>query len=362
MNLDFFKNKKVLITGHTGFKGAWLAFWLQSLGAKVSGYSRKDDSHRLFELLKLEKSIRHQTGDINDLESLRAFMRKEQPELVFHMAAQALVRRSYKDPIDTFQTNIMGSVNVLECIRQLDSVRSIVYVTTDKCYLNKNTTKGYVETDELGGRDPYSASKAGSELVMKSYVHSFLAEKRDLAVVSARGGNVLGGGDWSEDRLIPDFIRATEKNEPLLIRNPAFTRPWQHVLDCLYGYMTLSQFAYDQPKLNGESFNFGPNESEMMKVEKVIQLFIEKFGQGSYKIQESPSLHEEKTLLLDVTKANKVLGWKPIYNYATTIQTTAQWYKDYFDSKNMVDATLGQIQSFTDKCATTVAPSTKQKA
>jgi CDP-glucose 4,6-dehydratase len=343
-----FKNKKVLITGHTGFKGSWLAFLLHEVGAEVIGFAlppTTTNSH--FELLNLNKKIKHIEGDILNFELLSKTLEDFQPEFVFHLAAQAIVRASYEDPVHTFSTNIMGSVNLLEAVKNCDSVRSLVFVTSDKCYENVEWTWGYRESDQLGGHDPYSASKAAAELVFSSYSRSFFKLRKNLGAASARAGNVIGGGDWAEDRIIPDCIRAIVSDEPILLRNPAATRPWQHVLEPLSGYLLLATRLYEDPKKWSDSWNFGPSTKEVSTVQNVAEIIIQHLGKGHIKIVEtSGQVHEAQLLQLNCDKAHQILGWYPRWNSDQTLEATAIWYKTVINGGDPEQITKDQIYNF----------------
>jgi len=344
----FFSNKKVLITGHTGFKGSWLAFLLNDIGADVMGFALPPVtaiSH--FDLLGLDKKIKHVVGDIRDASLLTDAMNKFQPEFVFHLAAQALVRPSYDDPTATFSTNVMGSVNLLDAVRHCESVRSLVYVTSDKCYENVEWIWGYRENDRLGGRDPYSASKAAAEVVFSSYARSFFEQHPSLGAATARAGNVIGGGDWAVDRIIPDCMRAIEAGEPILLRNPLATRPWQHVLEPLAGYLMLAARLYEQPKRWGGSWNFGPSTHEVRTVQNVAEVIIGHLGKGRIEVFESKTqLHEARLLQLNCDKAHQLLGWYPRWNVEETLKATAHWYKEVINGASAELITRAQIRTF----------------
>jgi CDP-glucose 4,6-dehydratase len=345
---QFFTNKKVLITGHTGFKGSWLAFLLNELGAVVMGVALPPatvDNH--FDLLGLEQKIKHVVGDIREESFLASTMNEFKPEFVFHLAAQALVRPSYEEPAVTFSTNIMGSVNLLEAVRRCESVRSLVYITSDKCYENVEWIWGYRENDQLGGRDPYSASKAAAELVFSSYARSFFEQRPLLRTATARAGNVIGGGDWAVDRIIPDCIRAIEAGEPIRLRNPSATRPWQHVLEPLAGYLLLAARLYEEPQSSGESWNFGPSIHEVRTVQNVAEVILGHLGKGSIEIIESETqVHEAHLLQLNCDKAHQLLGWYPRWHVEKTLEATALWYKTIMNGGNAEQITRAQIHSF----------------
>lgn len=327
IDVDFWRGKRVLLTGHTGFKGAWLAFLLQRLGADVTGIALPAATQpSLFALLGEKPWMNSHYGDIRDATSLKAMVHAARPEIVFHLAAQALVRTSYQQPLDTFATNVMGTANLLDALRDLPSVRVAVMVTTDKVYQNREWPYPYREDDALGGHDPYSASKAASELVIASYRSSYL-DSAGIAVASARAGNVIGGGDWSADRLIPDAVRAWQAQRPLVIRNPHATRPWQHVLEPLAGYLALARQLWAKPGLAG-AYNMGPSPHAAASVENVINLA---FSPRDYCVAQyensSSSLHEAKSLALETAKASGVLGLHPRWSLAESVQKTFHWYR-----------------------------------
>ena len=335
---QFWHGKQVLLTGHTGFKGAWLALWLSQMGAKVTGISLPPNSTpNLFTLANVAQVIDSRFADIREADVVSNVVKKIEPEIVLHLAAQALVRPGYKDPLGTFATNVVGTANVLNSLRGLDSVKSVVVVTTDKVYKNLERTEPYRETDILGGHDPYSASKAASEIIISSYRDSYLAEQ-GVAVASARAGNVIGGGDWSEDRLIPDAVRAWDSGLPLKIRRPNAVRPWQHVLEPLNGYLVLAEKIYANLSL-ADAYNFGPNVNEAATVEMVIKLANQAYGRGSLLWGDgADGPHEASLLSLEISKAQEILGVTPRWNLAQTIGRTMEWYCQ--QRKGGVDAGL----------------------
>lgn len=344
----FFKNKRVLITGDTGFKGSWIALWLHKLGADVLGYAlppkNKDDHYCL---LGLDSVIKHVDGDIRDYQHLKEVFDDFKPEILFHLAAQALVRDSYSDPKYTFDTNIAGSVNILEMVRMSKSLKSVVYVTSDKCYKNKEWIWGYRENDELGGHDPYSASKAAAEMVFSSYSDSFFFKNSNLGVGTVRAGNVIGGGDWSKDRIIPDCMRALQNSSPIFLRNPYSTRPWQHVLEPLSGYVFLSMQLYNEPVKYRGAWNFGPKAESIKTVEALSEKIIESWGSGELKVnRESDGLHEAGLLHLNCDKASQILGWTPKWGFERSIFETVKWYKDVYKGSNAFDVTNKQIDDY----------------
>jgi CDP-glucose 4,6-dehydratase len=350
MNPEFWRAKKVFLTGHTGFKGSWLSLWLQSLGAEVAGYSLAPPTEpNLFELAQIGAGMKCVSGDVRDLGLLRHTIRQQEPELVFHLAAQSLVRRSYQDPAGTFATNVLGTAHLLEAVRDVSSVRSVVIVTSDKCYENLGDQHAYRETDRLGGADPYSSSKAAAELVVAAYRKSFFtggSHDPKTGVASARAGNVVGGGDWAEDRLVPDVMRATLGGRPLSIRNPDAVRPWQHVLDPLCGYLTLAEKLYESPQRFSEGWNFGPELSECVSVLSVLGRLRELWGPAlSWKIEEEGRLPEAACIKLDCAKAKALLGWEPLWNLDRSLEATVQWYRAYERRGDVRAVALEQIRS-----------------
>jgi CDP-glucose 4,6-dehydratase len=346
--LDKFRGRRVFITGHTGFKGSWLAFLLHEAGAEVMGFALPPATTiNHFDLLGLDKKIAHIVGDVRDASLIAKTLYKFQPEFVFHLAAQALVRPSYDDPCTTFSTNVIGSVNLLDAVRQCDSVRSLVYITSDKCYENVEWIWGYRENDQLGGRDPYSASKAAAEIVFSSYARSFFEQRPMLGTASARAGNVIGGGDWAVDRIIPDCIRAIDAGEPVRLRNPNATRPWQHVLEPLAGYLLLAARLHQEPKRFGGAWNFGPSTQEVRTVKSVADVIVAHIGKGRVEVEESTiQVHEARLLQLNCDKAQQLLGWHPHWHVEKTLEATALWYKTFMDGGDAEAITRAQIKEF----------------
>lgn len=348
--LGIFKNKRVLVTGDTGFKGSWLAYWLHHLGAEVYGFAHppeRDYDH--FNVLDLAKRIRHMDGEIREYPEIHGFMEKTRPEFVFHLAAQPLVRRSYMEPKLTLDTNIGGTVNVLESVRLTPSVKVLVTVTSDKCYRNKEWCWGYRENDELGGKDPYSASKAAAEIAFSAYQDSFFADRPQFGAASVRAGNVIGGGDWSTDRIVPDCIRALQMGKPIEIRNPRATRPWQHVLEPLSGYLLLASRLYENPAQYQGSYNFGPDSREIHTVDDVARALIAVWGSGGINVTQKESDPPEAGLLhLNCDKAHQVLGWYPRWNFKKTVERTAQWYKSVKTGADAESVTRQQIIEYTE--------------
>lgn len=325
-----FKNRKILVTGDTGFKGSWLSIWLKSLGAEVYGYALPPKTERdNFVLCGLDKIIHHQDGDIRDLGTLTKFFGDVRPDYAFHLAAQPLVIDSFNDPHYTFETNIMGAVNFFEAVRKTDSVRSAVNVTSDKCYKNNEWVWGYRESDPMGGKDPYSASKSGSEIVSLSYIESFFSKAGTPSVATARAGNVIGGGDWAENRIVPDFFRALDKKQELELRNPDSTRPWQHVLEPLSGYLSLAGMLFEQGKKFSGGWNFGPNSELNISVRELIEEMISSIGEGQFKSPQSKQkFHEAGLLNLDISKAMHDLNWSPALSFDETVRMVVEGYSD----------------------------------
>lgn len=353
VNPCFWFGKQVFLTGHTGFKGSWLSLWLASMGAKVTGYAlTPNTSPSLYVLGKVEHDLEcSYISDIRNLEKLKEALNQSKPEIVIHMAAQPLVRYSYANPVETYSTNVMGTVHMLEAVRDQDSVRAVVIVTTDKCYENKEWVWSYRENEPMGGLDPYSNSKGCAELVTSAYTHSFFSpnefDKHHVAIASARAGNVIGGGDWSNDRLIPDAIKAFEANGELKIRNPSAIRPWQHVLEPLSGYLMLAEALYKQgTKFNG-SWNFGPRNEDAVSVQEVINLLIKNLNVTA-RWQQSQEMHphEAYSLKLDCSKAQHYLHWSPHWCLEQAVKNIAQWQHAYQQNQDMRDISLDQIASY----------------
>ncbi|MBU3637577.1 CDP-glucose 4,6-dehydratase [Polynucleobacter sp. es-MAR-4] len=353
VDANFWQGKTVFLTGHTGFKGSWLSLWLSSLGAKVCGYAlAPSTTPNLFTVLNLQDSLKYsQIADIRDLDALQKAVIKAQPDIVIHMAAQPLVRYSYTHPVETYATNVMGTLNLLESLRSIDSARATVVVTTDKCYENNERLAGYQEHEPMGGHDPYSNSKGCAELVTAAYRRSFFSADQYLehhnAIASARAGNVIGGGDWSEDRLIPDAIKAFEANKPLIIRNTLATRPWQHVLEPLSGYLVLAQALYEEGTAFAQGWNFGPKDSDARPVQEVVELLISAWGSPASWVHDgSEHPHEAKSLKLNITKARENLGWVPKWTLETAIEKIAHWQKAYQNKRDMKSISLNQIREY----------------
>jgi CDP-glucose 4,6-dehydratase len=345
----FWRGRRVFLTGHTGFKGSWTSLVLSRLSARVSGYSLpSEDNAGLFQAADVVHDIDHKLGDVRDLNELRAALEAAEPEIVIHMAAQALVRHSYAEPVDTYATNVMGTVNLLEAVRHARGVKAVVIVTSDKCYENRDGIWGHRETDRLGGHDPYSNSKACSELLTDAYRRSFFGKEGGVRVASVRAGNVIGGGDWARDRLIPDAMRAFVSGEVLRIRNPQAVRPWQHVLDPVAGYLMLAQRLLDERdgQTFAEAWNFGPHATSEVTVLEIIKKLAQSWGPARWQSDEGDHPHEAAVLRLDCAKATARLGWRSAIDLDTALQLTGKWYRAHRDGGDMREVTLGQIERF----------------
>lgn len=346
--IDFYKDKKVFITGHTGFKGSWLCKVLIMAGADVMGYSLEAPTNpNLFSLLKLEKKVKSVTGDIRDLKKLSESVDSFRPEIVIHLAAQPIVRDSYKDPVYTYETNVMGTVNVLEAVRKCDSVKSFLNVTTDKVYQNNEWVWGYREDERLCGQDPYSNSKSCSELITYSYIKSFFQDK-DVAISTARSGNVIGGGDFANDRIIPDCIRAAMSNEDIIVRNPHSTRPYQHVLECLGGYLLVVQKQYEDKKY-ASNYNFGPDENSCVTTGALVDLFCKIWGNIKWINKFDGGPHEANFLKLDCSRAKTELNWRPKWDIEKTMGSIVEWSKVFSEGKDVSNITKKQIIEYFGK-------------
>jgi len=349
VNAQFWANKKILLTGHTGFKGGWLSIWLKTLGAEVMGLALDPPtSPNLFSEANVASGMTSVIGDIRDYEVVRKVFERFKPEIVIHMAAQPLVRASYQDPITTYATNVMGTVHILEAARNAGSVRAIVNVTTDKCYENKEWAWGYRENESMGGYDPYSNSKGCSELVTSAFRQSFFANS-GVALASARAGNVIGGGDWAVDRLVPDILRAFEKNEPVVIRNPNSTRPWQHVLEPLSGYLTLAQSLYIKHQTYAEAWNFGPKEEDAKPVQWIVENLVQGWGRGvNWILDGSSHPHEAHYLKLDISKARARLDWTPRWSLDHSLKLITAWHQAWLSKENTMQLCQDQILEYTN--------------
>lgn len=354
-SLNIYKNKKVLVTGHTGFKGSWLSIWLKILGAEVIGYSLEPPSDPSnFYACGLKDELIHVHGDIRDYEHLLAVFRSYRPEIVFHLAAQPLVRLSYKDPRLTYETNVMGTVNLLEAVRSTDSVRVTINVTSDKCYENREWVWGYRENDSMGGYDPYSSSKGCTELVNTAYLSSFFppdkyGHSHQVGLASVRAGNVIGGGDWGQDRLVPDCVRALSRGEEIAIRHPKAIRPWQHVLEPLSGYLILGVKLWDNGPQYSGAWNFGPMDDEVWTVEELVRKVCTLWGNGSYIIDSQPHPHEAHWLKLDCSKARIELDWNPKFKVQAALEKTVEWYRIFYSGSpadELRTSTIKQIEEY----------------
>ena len=350
INSQFWKGKKVFLTGHTGFKGSWMSLWLQKLDTNLIGFSESIPTEpSLFKLANVEEGMTSLFGDIRKYENLEKILRKYKPDIIIHMAAQSLVRKSYENPIETFTTNIFGTVNIFEAVRQIQNPCLILNVTSDKCYQNTGKTSGYIESDPIGGYDPYSSSKGCSELITTSYRNSFFNSKynkNEISIASARAGNVIGGGDWSENRLVPDIIRGILKKQKIKIRNPNAIRPWQFVLDPLHGYLLLIEKLAENSTEFDQSWNFGPDEKESKSVSFLIKKLTEEWDEETEIEYESSNVHEENILMLNSNKARSNLRWKPKMKLELSIKWTAEWYKKYEEDKNLRKITEQQIERY----------------
>ena len=345
---NFWKDKKVYLTGHTGFKGSWLSLWLQNMGALVKGYSLDVNTKpALFSQANVAEEMKSEIGDIRNLEQLTNSMVSFSPDILIHMAAQPLVRLSYQEPVDTYTTNVIGTVNVLEAARKCTNLKAILSVTTDKCYENMERERGYRENEPMGGHDPYSSSKGCAELVTSAYKRSFFSSENTASLASARAGNVIGGGDWAEDRLIPDILRAFEKSESVVIRNPLSTRPWQHVLEPLSGYLVLAQELF----LNGDEFaegwNFGPKDEDCKPVSWILDEMVNNWGNNSsWSLDKNNNPHEAGFLKLDCSKASSRLKWKPKWNLQLTLNSIVDWHQVYIDGGDLKKQCLKEINTY----------------
>ncbi len=345
-NPGFWKGRKVLLTGHTGFKGSWLTIWLQSMGAVVNGISLPPPTTpSLFNLAQVAEGIEHQIADIRDFETIKTLVNHFKPEIVFHMAAQSMVRLSYLQPLETYSTNVMGTLHVLEAARHASSVHAIVNVTTDKCYDNKEWTWGYREDEPMGGHDPYSSSKGCVELLSNAYRKSFFKDT-GIAIATARAGNVIGGGDWAKDRLVPDILRALEQQIPVMIRNPDAVRPWQHVLEPLLGYLLLAESLYQNGQQDAEGWNFGPRYEDAKTVKWIVDQLCLLWGAGAWDVQPGEHPHEAHFLYLDISKARQRLNWVPRWSLPTALSQITQWHQSWLKGQDMRSICLEQIHNY----------------
>lgn len=348
VNTSFWRNKKVFLTGHTGFKGSWTALWLQSMGANVKGYSLEPNTNpALFEVAKVGDIMESQIGDIRDLQKLKEAMVSFNPDVLIHMAAQPLVRLSYDEPVETYSTNVMGTVNVLEASRECKNLKAIVSITTDKCYENKEWEWGYRENEPMGGNDPYSSSKGCAELVTSAYRNSFFNTPNSASLASARAGNVIGGGDWADDRLIPDILKAFQNRKPVVIRNPLSTRPWQHVLEPISGYLVLAEALYNYGDKYAEAWNFGPKDEDCKPVNWILDKMVGSWeGRASWELDKENAPHEAKFLKLDCSKVNGRLLWEPKWGLDHTLKLIVDWHQKWMSGENMQHNCLQEIAAY----------------
>ena len=343
----FWKGRRVFVTGHTGFKGSWLCLWLHEIGAQVKGFALEPPTTpSLFKEARIAELVESETGDIRDLESVTKSIHDFQPDILIHMAAQPLVRYSYDAPIETYAVNVLGTAHVLEAAKNCKSIKSVVSVTTDKCYENKEWVWAYRENEPMGGHDPYSSSKGCAELVTASYRKSYY-EDSHIGLASARAGNVIGGGDWALDRLVPDILRAFEKNQPVVIRSPDAIRPWQHVLEPLSGYLKLAQALYQDPRSYAEGWNFGPNEDEAKPVSWILDQMVRSWPGASWKLDQfTENPHEANYLKLDISKAKSKLHWRPIWSLSETLSQIVSWHKNWISGKDMQKTSIDEISKY----------------
>ncbi len=346
----FYKNKKILVTGATGFKGSWLCLWLNEIGANVYGIGYSPNKNKnLFYKLKLHKKINYSLVDVRNFNRLEKIIQNFKPEIVFHMAAQPLIIKGYTNPFETYTINSLGTLNILEILRHNNTVKSIVCITSDKCYKSNNSVKGFVEEDSLGGEDPYSGSKACAEIITNTYNQSFYKNKKRCGVATVRAGNVIGGGDWSDNRLIPDCIKSINSNKTIVLRNPYFNRPWQHVLEPLNGYLILAKKLYESPSKYSTAWNFGSEKNTVTDVLTVVKKIIKIWGKGKLKFSKKNRYYEQKNLQLNISKAKKKLKWRPKLSILESINFTVEWYKKtLIDKENPYEVTKNQIKAFLD--------------
>ena len=346
---SFWKNKKVFVTGHTGFKGSWLTIWLKDLGAKVIGFSLEPkNKENLFDIANVKEGIESQIGDIRDNDLITSSISEFNPDILIHMAAQPLVRYSYLNPLETYETNVIGTLNVLEGARKCNNLKSIVIITTDKCYENNEWDWGYRENEPMGGHDPYSSSKGCCELLVSSYRNSFFNDENSPNIASVRAGNVIGGGDWSEDRLIPDILESFQNKKEVIIRNPLSVRPWQHVLEPLSAYLILAEKLYNNKQFNG-AWNIGPYEKDCKSVEWILNSMINLWGKdATWKLDDNANPHEANLLKLDISKAINKLNWRPKWSLDYTLETIVNWHKKWIDGEDMNNECLNQIKNYTN--------------
>ena len=347
VNPDFWKNKRVFLTGHTGFKGGWLSIWLESMGAKVKGYALLPSTKpSLYYEAKIEQLIESEIGDIRNFSQLQESMGSFKPEIIIHMAAQPLVRLSYKEPLETYDVNVMGTAKVLEAAKSCKSLKAIVSVTTDKCYENKEWEWGYRENEPMGGYDPYSSSKGCAELITSAYRRSYMQDLR-IGLASARAGNVIGGGDWAEDRLIPDILKAFEMNKPVVVRNPLSTRPWQHVLEPLSGYLVLAQKLYENPMVYSDGWNFGPFDDDAKPVGWILDKMVELWPNSSWTLDKEVQPHEAGYLKFDISKAKLNLEWSPTWHLGNTLTRIIKWHNAWLNDEDVQKLCKKEIIDYT---------------
>lgn len=343
---DFWAGRRVFLTGHTGFKGAWLALWLAELGAKVTGFALPAEDPSLYRKAGLERFVTHIEGDIRDMAHIDRAMAEARPEVVFHLAAQPIVRLSYDEPRETFATNVQGTANVLDACRRVPGLKAIVAVTSDKCYENREWVWPYRETDPLGGHDPYSASKAAAEIVIASWRKSFFSDRGGALLASVRAGNVIGGGDWAKDRLVPDIVRAVIAGDPVIVRSPRALRPWQHVFEALGGYLLIAQRLGAGEAAIASAWNFGPAAGDTRPVLWIVKRMIERWSRGSFEIVEDQAKHEATLLTLDCSKAHAELGWRPSFDLATTIDRIIDWHQSVDDGADALAVSRDQLSAY----------------
>ena len=343
----FWENKKVFLTGHTGFKGGWLSIWLSQMGANVKGYALEPHTTpSLFDVANINSLVESDIGDIRDINKLQQSIKLFNPDILIHMAAQPLVRKSYIDPVETYETNIMGSINILEAVRSCPNLKSVIIVTSDKCYENQEWVWGYREHDPMGGHDPYSSSKGCVELITASYRNSFFTNTEMANIATARAGNVIGGGDWANDRLVPDILRSFEKNIPVIIRSPNAIRPWQHVLEPLSGYLILAEKLYKEGKSYAEGWNFGPHDKDSRSVLCIVDQIVNLWGDGKRQLDNSSNPHEANILKLDISKAISRLKWQPRWDVNIALKRVVDWHLTWIDGGNMQEECLKQIKEY----------------
>jgi CDP-glucose 4,6-dehydratase len=350
----FYKNQKVLVTGATGFKGSWLCFWLKILGAKVYGIGHNPNKNdKLFYQINLHKKINFKILDIRDNKKLKSYIKKIKPKIIFHLAAQPIISTGYEKPKETYEINSLGTLNLIEIIRGVSFVKSAIFVTSDKCYESNESIKGFKENDKLGGKDPYSGSKACAEIIIKTYINSFFSQNTKIGIATARAGNVIGGGDWSKDRLIPDAIKSLRNKKPIIIRNPNFNRPWQHVLEPLNGYLMLGFYLIKNPKKYSGPWNFGTEKNTITSVQQVIMRLIKSWGAGKFILKNKKKFYEQINLQLDISKSKKNLNWKPLFSINQCIGFTVKWYKNViqkkFTAEQMVFKQINEFMNLNEK-------------